>query len=270
MRTVNKETVLCISVASRPGNLGTIVHNAGYQALGLNFLYQAFGVSNIVGAIAGVRALGIRGCSVSMPFKETVIPCLDDIHETARQVGAVNTVVNSDGVLVGYNTDVTAAQWALEAAGVMVGEAILVLGAGGMARAVLAALKGRSCPNILVANRTAGRAEDFGVEIVPWEERNSVPADILINATPIGMAPDHEAMPVSAQSLSRFRAVIDVVARPPHSRLVAQAEAKRLTAVSGDLLSLQQAMKQFTLYTGEPAPEQAMHTALQGALSTAG
>jgi shikimate dehydrogenase len=205
-----------------------------------------------------------------MPFKETVIPCLDDIHETARQVGAVNTVVNSDGVLVGHNTDVTAAQWALEAVGVMVGETILVLGAGGMARAVLAALKNRSCSNIMVANRTAGRAEGFGVETVAWDERDSVPADVLINATSIGMAPGHEAMPVSAQSLSRFRAVIDVVSRPPRSRLVEQAEAEGLTAVSGDLLSLQQAMEQFTLYTGKPAPEQAMHAALQEALSAVG
>ena len=84
----------CISVAKKPGKFGEIVHNTGYKALGLNFQYKAFYSNDISGVIKGVRALGIRGCSVSMPFKESVIPYLDNLEPLAKKIGAVNTIVN--------------------------------------------------------------------------------------------------------------------------------------------------------------------------------
>jgi len=88
---------LCISVAEKPGKFGITVHNAGYRALGLNFLYKTFAINDIKGAIIGVRSLGIRGCSVSMPFKEKVIPFLDRLDPLAKKIGAVNTIVNDNG-----------------------------------------------------------------------------------------------------------------------------------------------------------------------------
>ena len=95
----------CISVAKNPGKFGETVHNAGYDVLGLPFQYKAFSTNDISGVIKGVRALGIRGCSVSMPFKETVVPYLDRLDPLAKKIGAVNTIVNKNNTLIGYNTD---------------------------------------------------------------------------------------------------------------------------------------------------------------------
>ena len=97
---------ICISISSDPGNFGKIVHNAGYKALGLNWIYIPFKVTNLQDTIKGIRALGIRGCSVSMPFKETVIPFLDKLAPIAKKTKAVNTIVNDNGYLIGSNTDV--------------------------------------------------------------------------------------------------------------------------------------------------------------------
>ncbi len=96
--------ILCISIAQKPGMFGTVVHNAGFKALKLNFMYKAFAINDLEGAIKGVRALGIRGCSVSMPFKENVMQYLDSLHPSAKRAKAVNTIVNKKGCLIGYNT----------------------------------------------------------------------------------------------------------------------------------------------------------------------
>ena len=97
-RPLNKDTRLCISLAARPSNIGTRFHNHLYDALGLDFIYKAFTTTDIAAAIGGVRALGIRGCSVSMPFKEDVIALVDEVEPSARAIDSVNTIVNDDGV----------------------------------------------------------------------------------------------------------------------------------------------------------------------------
>src|SRR6188768_610726 len=102
---LNKDTRLCISLAARPSNIGTRFHNHLYEQLGLDFIYKAFTTTDIVAAIGGVRALGIRGCSVSMPFKEYFIALVDEIEESARVSNSVNTIVNDDGYLTASNTD---------------------------------------------------------------------------------------------------------------------------------------------------------------------
>ena len=102
---LNKDTTLCISLAGRPSNIGTRFHNYLYEELGLNFVYKAFTTGDIEGAIGGVRALGIRGCSVSMPFKEAVIPLVEELTASATAIDSVNTIVNDDGRLTAYNTD---------------------------------------------------------------------------------------------------------------------------------------------------------------------
>lgn len=102
---INKDTQLCISLAGRPGNFGTRFHNYLYEKLGLNFIYKAFTTQDIEHAVKGVRALGIRGCAVSMPFKESCMPFLDEISPSAQAIMSVNTIVNSDGYLKAYNTD---------------------------------------------------------------------------------------------------------------------------------------------------------------------
>src|ERR1700689_5705852 len=102
---LNKDTTLCISLAGRPSNIGTRFHNYLYDELGLNFAYKAFTTRDLDGAIGGVRALGIRGCSVSMPFKEAVIPLGEELTASAKAIDSVNTIVNDGGRLTAYNTD---------------------------------------------------------------------------------------------------------------------------------------------------------------------
>ena len=113
-RRITKDTQLCMSLSARPGNFGTRFHNFLYEELGLDFVYKGFSTTDLPGAIGGIRALGIRGCAVSMPFKEAVIPLIDGMGPTARAIESVNTIVNDNGRLTASNTDYLAVQRLIE------------------------------------------------------------------------------------------------------------------------------------------------------------
>ncbi len=259
---INKDTQLFISVASRPSNFGTTLHNAAYAALGLNFVYKAFSISDIAGAMVGVRALGIRGCSVSMPFKEAVISYLDELDETAQVIGAVNTIVNDAGRLTGYNTDVIGARVVLEALQARPGESVLLIGAGGAARAILFALRQLGFNRVRVANRDLEKIQQLNTILscqpVAWAERQQEPADLVINATSVGMNPNVESMPLEEAFIYQSRAVMDVVISPMETRLIGCARSAGKAVAPGYLMSLEQAMAQFTLYTGKEPPRDLM------------
>jgi shikimate dehydrogenase len=269
---ISRHTTLCISVAERPGNLGTAMHNAAYEALGLDFVYKAFRVTDIAGAIAGVRALGIRGCSVSMPFKESVIAHLDDLDDTARAIGAVNTVVNESGRLTGYNTDVAGARAALAVLQVRPGERVLLLGAGGVARAILRALSGVGVGTVRVAARDRARVGALpkgpACLFVPWEARALETVDILINATPIGMTPAPDAVPVEGRALEGCRAVMDAVVSPLETALIRKARALGKTVSPGYVMNLEQTAAQFRIYTGVVPPMDVLERALRSSLGS--
>lgn len=264
---IDKNTQLCISISARPSNFGSSLHNAGYQALGLNFIYKACQVSDLAGAIAGVRALGIRGCSVSMPFKESVLPFLDRLDETAQVIGAVNTIVNQDGKLTGYNTDAIGAKMALESLNPSKSESVLVLGAGGVARAILFALRQLGFTKVHVANRNLDRIQALQdilpCEPVRWTDRQNQNFSLIINATSMGMTPDIHLVPIGDSMIRNARAVMDVVVSPLESQLIRQARDLGKQTAPGSMMSLGQAMAQFTLYTGQPAPRQIMEQALR-------
>src|SRR5574338_1115527 len=135
-RALDKDTVLCISLAARPSNIGTRFHNYLYNALGLNFVYKAFAPTDITAAVAGIRGLGIRGAAVSMPYKEDVIPLVDVVHDSASAIDSVNTIVNEDGKLHAYNTDYQAVADLLRTHAVPTNYSFAVARAGGMAKAV--------------------------------------------------------------------------------------------------------------------------------------
>ena len=199
MKKMKNKSTLCISIAKQSGSFGTIIHNAGYQALGLDFFYKAFSVNDLQNAIRGVRSLGIRGCSVSMPYKQEVIKYIDKLDPIAKKIGAVNTIVNDNGTLTGYNTDVVGITKCLKKIRNKKDQ-VYVIGAGGMARAVLVALTNLKFSNIKLTNRTNKKGiklqNEFSIEYIPWLKRDKVFSDIIINATPIGMYPKICKIPI--------------------------------------------------------------------------
>ena len=260
---------LCGSISHHPGPLGSIIHRAGYTALGLEFTYVPFRVTDLPGALQGMRALGIRGFGVSMPFKIEILQHLDHVDPLAQRIGAVNTVVNNDGVLTGYNADAFGAAEALAQFTALEGKRVLLLGAGGAARAVAHGLRDRGALLHIV-----NRSQDIAAEIAgavggtagALHELQSLDGfDILVHTTPIGMA-DHPGIIVPASWLRSDLIVFDAVYKPIETELTRQAKACGATVVHGGLMLLHQAFRQFELYTGHPAPREAMTQAMKTAL----
>lgn len=172
---LNKDTRLCISLAARPSNIGTRFHNYLYEELGLDYLYKAFTTTDIAAAIGGVRALGIRGCSVSMPFKFDVIALVDEVEPSARAIESVNTIVNDDGYLRASNTDYLAVQQLIDSHRLDPDDAVIIRGSGGMASAVATAFQasGFGSGTVLARNARAGRqlADRLGYAYAPRSVR---------------------------------------------------------------------------------------------------
>jgi shikimate dehydrogenase len=251
---------LCISLAARPSNIGTRFHNYLYDRLGLNFVYKAFAPADITAAVAGIRGLPIRGAAVSMPYKEAVIPLLDRMDPSARAIDSVNTIVNDDGVLTGYNTDYIAIVRLLAHHRVPASHSVLLQGSGGMAKAVAAALRdaGFRTVTIVARNEETGRAladlYGFG-----WQsEVGSSTADLIVNVTPLGMAGADEASQSFADAtVAAAQEVFDVVALPSETPLIKAARAAGKPVITGAEVIAIQAEEQFVLYTGvRPTPEQ--------------
>ncbi len=258
---LSKDTRLCISLAGRPSNIGTLFHNHLYEVLGLDFIYKAFTTTDIVAAIGGVRALGIRGCSVSMPFKEDVLSLVDDIEPSAQSLRSVNTIVNDDGRLTASNTDYLAVQHLIDEHGLTSQQSVLIRGSGGMASAVGAAFadRGFGAGVVVARNPAAGSAlaRRLGYEYAP--EVGARSADIVVNVTPIGMAGGAEEHDVAFgdATIRRAHTVFDVVALPSETPLITAARAAGIAVITGAQVIALQAAEQFERYTGvRPSPEQ--------------
>ncbi len=243
------------------------MHEAGYRALGLAFTYVPFEVRDLAGAVTGLRALGIRGVGVSQPFKQQVIPLLDALDPVAHRIGAVNTIVNDEGRLTGHNTDWIGAVRALEEVRSLTGARVLLLGAGGAARAIAFGLSERGARTTL-ANRDAAKAEslaaDVGAEPAPFAEvERAGDYDIVINATSVGQSDVGPGSPIPEAALSVGQLVMDIVYKPPETRLIEAAKRRGAVAVRGVRMLLHQAAAQFELYTGRSPPLSAMDDALR-------
>jgi len=262
---------LCGSFSRLASPLGRSMHEAGYRALGLAFAYVPFEVRDLPGALVGLRALGIRGVGVSQPFKQEVIPLLDALEPVAERIGAVNTIVNDDGRLTGHNTDWIGATRALEEVRPLAGTRVLLVGAGGAARAIAFGLRERGA-RTTVANRDAAKAERLAVEVgaqsVPFDSvRRAGEYDVVINATSLGQSDVGAESPIPEDALARGQVVMDIVYKPPQTRLVEAADRRGCVAVRGVRMLLHQAVAQFELYTGRSPPLSAMEEALRVAMS---
>lgn len=245
------------------------MHRAAYAALGIDAAYLAFDVppAQLVDAIRGARAFGVRLLSVSIPHKESVMPLLDAVDPTAARIGAVNTIVREGERLIGYNTDWLGAVQALERERKLAGAKAVVLGAGGAARGVVFGLLSRGA-QVTVLNRTAERAATLARELgatggFGLEEFERLACDVLVNTTSVGLRSD--LSPVPAQRIPGGALVMDAVYEPERTRLLRDAEARGARTLSGKWMLVLQAAEQVRLWSGREAPVEVMAAAFDQA-----
>ena len=267
---ITKDTSLIVSFSGKQNSIGAAMHNAGYEALGANFVYVPIETDNIKDAIAGIRGFKLRGNTVSMPHKQAVMKYLDKVDEVAQTIGAVNTVSNDNGILTGYNSDWVGAMEALKEATTLEGKKALVIGAGGAARAVVYGLT-QNKANVAVYGRTADKAkalaESFGVEFGgDLEALKAVTNyDIVINATSVGFGTDES---VVDESFFKPNAIaMDVVFMPAETTFLKFAKAQGATPVAGYRMLIHQALFQMELFTGQKSPFEVMEKALLEAVA---
>lgn len=272
-------------------SLSPAMHQPALAAAGINALYVALAVApdQVGPAVAGLRALGFLGANVTIPHKQAVLPYLDEVADDARLVGAVNTIAVRDGRLLGYNTDVAGFLSHLQEEGVAVaGARAVVLGAGGAARAVAVALARAGAQAVAVLNRTRERAEAVAalareaaaldgrriavgaaapadLEARPW----LAAADLVVNCTPLGMAPATGETPLPPDLLRLLPGgctVYDTVYRPATTRLLQEARDRGLRAVGGLGMLVHQGAESWRYWFGRPGPVAAMAQAVRAAL----
>ncbi len=252
-------------------SLSPVMHNAAFAATGFNGVYAAIRVKDIRLAVAGIRSLGLRGASITLPHKESVMTCLDYIDPAARRIKAVNTIVNDGGSLKGFNTDWSGALQALQEKTSIAGRQVAVIGAGGAARAVaFGVLSGGGKVTLFNRSKEKGEAlaAELGAEFRPLAEFAAERIEILVNTTPVGMTPQAEESPVSRENLSPRLVVMDIVYNPLKTRLLREAEAAGCAIIDGLSMFVYQGALQFELWTGISAPMDIMRMAVEAELLT--
>ncbi len=272
-RVISGKTRIC-GVIGDPieHTMSPVMHNAAFREMGLDYLYVAFRVrkEELGKAVAGMRALNIRGLNVTIPHKVAIIPFLDKLGPLAEKIGAVNTIVNDNGVLKGYNTDATGFLRALGDKGIEPeGKSVVIMGAGGASRAISFILA-QNGANLVILNRLEELdwAEELArqisnvfkkeVKALKLDENNLRvaldKADVLVNATSVGMSPNIDETPALAKLLRPGLVVFDAVYNPIKTRLRREAEAAGAETIGGlDMLVWQGALA-FEKWTGQEAP----------------
>ncbi len=288
MQAIDTATQLC-AVIGNPveHSLSPAIHNAAFEATGLNYIYLAFRVENVQACLAGMRALpSFRGLSVTIPHKLAVLEHLDEIDPMAQHVGAANTVCNESGRLIGSTTDGPGTLRAFAEAGIpLKGKRVLFVGAGGAVRSVAFAMAMQAqCSRITILGRTPSRVEALTADLVA-KTRAIVESgnlsgdlaeamaahDVIVNGTPLGMYPHGENdTPIPSKLLSRDHVVFDMVYRPLRTRLIKEAEEIGCRTLLGIEMLIHQAALQFETWTGVAAPVDVMRNAVFSKWASAG
>lgn len=265
--------------------LSPFMHNAAFDAVGLPYRYVPFEVppDRLEGAVKGILPLGIRGVNVTIPHKEAILPFLDQVDEEAKMIGAVNTVEVISGRLIGHNTDGRGFLESLfEMKVALSGKRVILLGAGGAARAVAAVLAQQSIAEMVIVARTAARGKALAdrlaaispglkVSLRGADWSSPLPADpdrstLLINTTPLGMKQE-DPLPFPIHLIDSRWSVADLIYRPAETALLAAAKRAGSQVIPGLGMLLHQGVLAFEIWTGQKAPLSVMRQALQNALS---
>lgn len=247
-------------------SLSPLLHTTAFAELGIPAVLVPWPTppERLGSFVEAVRLLGVRGACVTIPHKEAIIPLLDGATDRARSAGAVNLLVWKGAELWGDNTDVPGFVAPLRAAAVPASISALVLGAGGAARAAVCGLKEYGFSRIAVSNGTEARARalaaDFGLDTVPWDRRAEHQADLVVNATPLGMKGKHEGeTPYPAEAFAGRRGIAyDIVYTPLATRFLSEAAAAGWGTIDGRAMFIAQADEQFAAWTGRRLPEAAI------------
>lgn len=251
---IGRDTRLCMSLSARPGNFGSRFHNHLYESLGLDYVYKAFSTKDLAAAIGGIRALNIRGCAISMPFKEACIALIDELAPSASAIESVNTIVNDDGHLRGYNTDYIAIAKLIASHAISPQTHFALRGSGGMAKAVATAFRDAGFEHgvIVARNEAAGRrlAAVCGYRWQP--QLGDLRPPLLVNVTPVGVAGGavSEELAFAEEAIAAAEIAFDVVAIPSETPLIRAARARGKRVITGNDVIVLQALEQFVLYTG--------------------
>lgn len=250
-------------------SLGPIMHNAAFEKQGINAVYLAFKVESVEQAISAIKTLNIAGASITIPHKETVIPLLDEVDPLALSMGAVNTIVNREGKLFGFNTDCMGAVDPLERVCDLKDRRVVVFGAGGASRAVVFGVKQRGAiPFIVNRSKERGKklADELGATLISSVDVKTVDPEIIVNATSLGMAPSTDRIPLDPEILKPSMVVMDVVYTPLETALIQAARKKGCTVIDGMAMFVNQGALQFELFTDKKASVKIMKSALLKAL----
>jgi len=286
MEISGKTKVCCVIGDPVEHTLSPVIHNAAFKELGLDFVYLTFkvGREELRNAMVGVRSLNIHGVNVTMPHKSAVMRYLDEIDSTAKSIGAINTILNADGRLVGYITDGVGAVNALKENGVdLEGKKLLLLGAGGAGKAI-AFHVAQEVKELRILNRTPRKAielaEFLGKKFKKKVGGNSLSselvkkeledADILINATSVGMHPDVNRSLVNPSWLRPDLYVMDIIYNPLETKLAKDAKSVGAKVVSGVEMLVYQGAASLEIWTNRRAPVKAMKEAVLNKLSELG
>lgn len=279
MHSIDTSTQLC-AVIGNPveHSLSPLMHNAAFEAAGLNYVYVAFRVEDVAGCLAGMRALpSFRGMSVTIPHKMAVMDYLDEIEPMARHVGCVNTIVNEGGKLIGLTTDGPGTLKAFADAGLSLdGKKVLFIGSGGAVRAVAFAIAGLTqAEQITILGRTPSRvaaiADDLKTKMTTNVMTGHLPQDladamathdVVLQGTPLGMHPHTDDTSVPKERFRAEQVVFDMVYRPYRTRLIKEAEEAGCKTILGVEMLVNQAVLQFERWTGVNAPYQVMRDAV--------
>lgn len=258
-----------------------IMMNRAFRETSVNGVYAAFHIKEdqLAAFAGGVRAMGIRGVNVTIPHKVNIMKYLDEIDPAAAAIGAVNTIVNEDGKLIGYNTDGVGYVRSLkeEAMPSIAGKRVLVIGAGGAARGIVHALAAERPERIVIANRSLGKAEELAGAFANLAELEPIAsggleeacgqADLVINTTSVGMYPNVDESPVGKGWLKEGAVASDLIYNPLATRFLREAEQLGHTVHGGLGMFIQQGAIAFEHWTGKPAPVQAMRETVLAALN---
>ncbi|KON32410.1 hypothetical protein AC478_00215 [miscellaneous Crenarchaeota group-1 archaeon SG8-32-3] len=284
---ISGKTRVCGVIGDPIGHtLSPTIHNAAFNHLGLDFVFLAFHVkaAELEKAMRGIRGLGIHGLNVTMPHKSAVIGCLDEVDFTVRFLGSANTILNRGGKLSGFSTDGVGALKALLENGVdLSGKKVLLLGAGGAAKAIAFVLV-PEVGELAILNRSVEKAEELAETLGHMFNRkvmggslspntiktNLRDSDVLLNATSVGMKPNLSQSLVAPEWLRSDLSVMDIVYNPVKTKLTKDAEAAGAKVVSGVEMLIYQGAESFEIWTGKSAPIKVMRKAALNKLSSKG